>query len=375
MVKITNKSVSFNVTVAFRYIQGYNKNILKENGMKEKLTIQDIAELAGVSTATVSRVLSGKDKVKEETKTHVMSIVEEYGYEISRKSRLSDNESKTILVCATEFKNPFNVPIFDGIQNSAKKSGFDILILQTKDIYTEFADYESVLKSQNFVGVIFVSTLNQKQLKDITDQLSHHTPIVLCSEFVEDTNVPYVGINDVEAIQKATNYLLSVGRKNIYFINSQLNRNYARKREQGFRESMQAAGLTINEDFIVRLSTVSHSLAYASTLHILDQSPRPDAILCVSDMYAVGALKAVKKKGLRVPEDIAIVGFDNIELTTMLEPSLTTVEQPSYQIGYQASELLIEKINFPNTSPKQIILDTELIIRDSTPINVHKGGQ
>lgn len=343
--------------------------------MKEKLTINDIAKLAGVSTATISRVLSGKDKVKEETKQHVLSVIEEHGYEMQRKTRLSNNDSKTILVCATEFKNPFNVPIFDGIQNSAKKSGYDILILQTKDIYTELKEYESVLKSQSFVGVIFVSTLNQKQLKDITDQLSHHTPIVLCSEFVEDSTVPYVGINDIEAIQKATNYLLSVGREKIYFINSQLNRNYARKREQGFRESMQEAGVTVNEDFVVRLSSVSHSLAYASTLHILDQDPRPDAILCVSDMYAVGALKAVKKKGLRVPEDIAIVGFDNIELTTMLEPSLTTVEQPSYQIGYQASELLIEKINFPNTAPKQIILDTELIIRDSTPINVQRGGQ
>ncbi|AMC93976.1 hypothetical protein AOC36_08250 [Erysipelothrix larvae] len=342
--------------------------------MKEKLTIKDIAELADVSTATVSRVMSGKDKVKEETREHVLKIIAQHGYELQKRSQLSDQESKTILVCVTELKNPFNVPIFDGIQNSAKKNGYDVLILQTKDIYMDFSDFESVLKSQRFVGVIFVSTLNQHQLRDITDQLSHRTPIVLCSEFIEDSNVPYVGINDLDAMHKATNYLLSVGRKNIYFINSQLNRNYARKREQGFRLAMSQAGLSINEDYIVRLSSVTHALAYAATLHILDQNPRPDAILCVSDMFAIGALKACQKRNLRVPEDVAIVGFDNIEITTMVQPSITTIEQPSYQIGYQASELLIEKIHFPSVSPKQIILDTELIIRDSTPININKGG-
>lgn len=338
--------------------------------LKTKLTIKDIAKLANVSTATVSRVLSGKDKVKEETRLHVLSVVEQHGYEIQKNTLLSDHESKTILVCVTELKNPFNVPVFDGIQNSAKKNGYDVLVLQTKDIYTDFADYESVLKSQKFVGVIFVSTLNQLALKDITEQLSYRTPIVLCSEFIEDSDVAYVGINDIEAISKATNYLLSVGRKNIFFINSQLSRNYARKRELGFREAMTNANVEVNENFIVRLSSVTHALAYAATLHALSQNPRPDAILCVSDMYAIGALKACQKLNLRVPEDVAIIGFDNIEITTMVQPSLTTIEQPSYQIGYQASELLIEKIKYPSIKPKQIILDTELILRDSTPINV-----
>lgn len=338
--------------------------------MKTKLTIKDIAELANVSTATVSRVLSGKDKVKEETRLHVLNVVEQHGYEIQKNILLSDQESKTILVCITELKNPFNVPVFDGIQNSAKKNGYDVLILQTKDIYTEFSEYESVLKSQKFAGVIFVSTLNQHALKDITDQLSYRTPIVLCSEFIEDSEVPYVGINDIDAITKATNYLLSVGRKNIFFINSQLTRNYARKREMGFRQALTDAKVEVNENNIVRLSSVTHALAYASTLHALSQPSRPDAILCVSDMYAIGALKACQKLNLRVPEDVAIIGFDNIDITTMVTPSLTTIEQPSYQIGYQASELLIEKIKYPSKDPKQIILDTELIIRGSTPINI-----
>lgn len=338
--------------------------------MDKKLTIKDIAEIAGVSTATVSRVLNGKDKVKSETKDHVLKIVEKYDYNPNQNLTLSNEKSKTILVCVTELKNPFNVPIFDGIQNSAKKHGYDVLILQTKDMYTTFSDYETILKSQEFAGVIFVSTLTEDQLLDITEQLHHRTPIVLCSEFIEDSPVSYVGIDDIQAIQKATNYLLSIDRKDILFLNSKLAHNYAKKREKGFRLSLEEANIEVDEDLIVRLSSVNHSLAYASVMHALSKENIPDAILCVSDVFAVGALKACQKKGLRVPEDVAIIGFDNIDLTTMIEPSLTTIDQPTYQIGYQSCELLVEKIQYPNSSTKKILLETELIIRDSTPINI-----
>lgn len=339
--------------------------------MTKKLTIKDIARLAEVSTATVSRVLSGKDKVKSETKDRVMKIVEMYDYNPSQNLNLSNGESKTILVCVTELKNPFNVPIFDGIQNSAKKHGYDVLILQTKDMYTTFTDFESILKSQDFAGVIFVSTLTNEQLTDITEQLHYRSPIVLCSEFVENSPVSYVGIDDIEAIQKATNYLLSTNRKDILFINSKLTHNYAKKREKGFRLALEKANIEVDEDHIIRLSSVNHALAYASTLHILSGERVPNAILCASDVFAVGALRACQKKGYRVPEDIAIIGFDNIELTTMVQPSLTTIDQPSYQIGYQSCELLVEKIINPNSAPKRITLETELIIRESTPINIH----
>ena len=338
-------------------------------------TIQDVAQLAKVSTATVSRILTGKDKVKEETKAKVMAVIEQLGYDARKKSLLSDNQSKTILVCVTELKNPFLVPIFDGIQNSAHKHGYDVLILQTKDLYREFSNYESVLKAQKFAGVIFLSSLTSKQIKEIIEQLNYRCPIVFCSEYIEDSDIPYVAINDVEAIQKATTYLLSVGRKNIYFINSSLTHNYARKRELGFRQAMKQANVPINEDYIIHLSSVTYALAYSSVTHILSQEQRPDAILCVSDVFAIAALKACQKKGVRVPEDCAIVGFDNIDLTTMLQPSLTTIEQPSYQLGYQSSELLIERIQVPDKASKQIILDTELIVRESTPINIKKGDQ
>lgn len=341
---------------------------------KKKATIQDVSEHSGLSTATVSRVINGKDKVSENTKKRVMESIEELGFEARRSDQLSDNESKTILVCATELKNPFNVPVIDGIQNSAYKHGYDILLLQTKNLYTEFSDYESVLKSQRFAGLVFLSSVTSAQLQTITEKLNYRLPIVFCSEYIEDIDIPYVCINDIEAMYKSTSYALSVGCRNIAYLNSSLKHNYAKKREIGFRKAMAENNVPVNEEMIVHLSSVNYSLAYSNTLHLLSQEVIPDAIVCSADTFAIGAINACRKMGVRVPEDCAVIGFDNIELAIMAHPPITTIEQPSYQLGYQACELLIERIFNPEVATKRIVLETELIVRESTPININRGG-
>ena len=196
--------------------------------MSKKVTIQDVAKKANVSTATVSRVISGKDKVKDETKQLVNKVIKELGYDTTKKTQLSYTESNAILVCVTEFVNPFVVPVLDGIKDSAKKNGYYTMILQTRDDYTEISEYEQVLKEQHFAGIIFLSSMSEQQLKAISGQLNGRSPIVFCSEYVEDSDISYVAINDYEAIQKSTAYLLSVGRKNILFVNSSHTHNYAR---------------------------------------------------------------------------------------------------------------------------------------------------
>lgn len=334
--------------------------------MKNKVTIKDIADKAGVSTATVSRVISGKDKVKEETKQLVNEIIKNMGYDANKKHSLSYQSSKAILICVTELVNPFIVPVLEGIQNSSRKNGYYTMILQTKDSYTEFSEYEQVLKEQHIAGVIFLSSMTGQQLKSITEQLNGRVPIVFCSEYVENSDISLVGINDIEAIQKSTSYLLAQGKRKILFVNSTRNHNYARNREKGYRDLMKTHNISINEDYVIHLPSVNYALAYSAVSNILKQQEQPDAILCTSDVYAVAALKACQKAGIRVPEDCAIIGFDNIELTNMLHPSITTIEQPTYQLGYQAGEILHGKIMNPDAKVKRIILDTELIVRDST---------
>ncbi|NLW15161.1 MAG: LacI family transcriptional regulator [Erysipelothrix sp.] len=339
---------------------------------KENPTVADVAKKAGVSTATVSRVINAKDKVSDKTKTAVLNAIKELDFIIKQDTDLYDQDSKTILVFVTELRNPFFVPVLDGIQNSSYKHGYDLLILQTKELYKEFSDYESVLKSQRFAGVIFLSSITSNQLKIITQKLNYRLPIVLCSEYIHDMDIPYVCIDDVASMKKATKYALSIGSRNIAFLNASLNQSYARRREAGFRDAMAEYKIEVNEDYIIHLSSVSYNLAYTNSMHLLKQKTPPDTIICVSDVFAAAAINAAKKLGLRVPEDVAVIGFDNIDLSTMISPTLTTIDQPTYLLGYQSCELLMEKIYKPNTPNKQLYLETELIIRESTPMVVKK---
>lgn len=336
--------------------------------MKKKPTIQDVANYCNVSTATVSRVINNKDKVSEDTKEKVLAAIKKLGFKVRKNDRLSNQKSRTILVCVTELKNPFFVPIIDGVQNLAHKHDYNILVLQTKQFYTDYQDYEMVLKSQYFAGMILLTSVTNFELEDITKKLKYRVPIVCCSEYVEGESVSYVCIDDEKALYTATRYAISLGRRKIAFINSNLKHNYAMRRDAGFRRAMADNNEEVNEEWMINLSSVSYNLAYSSALFLLSLEEKPDMIVCASDVYALGAINACRKNGLKVPEDIGVIGFDNIDLSLMSTPTITTMSQPSYQLGYQACELLIDEINNPHVSTKRLVLDSELIVRESTPM-------
>lgn len=327
-----------------------------------KITIDYIAKKADVSIATVSRIINNKGTVKESTRQRVLRVMEEFNFQPKTGDILPIKKGNTILICVPDFTNPFNAPVIDGVQRSAYQYGYNVILLQTK----EYTNFEEVLQNTSIAGVIILTTNTNSSL---IDNISFRCPVVLCSEINENYDVSSVIINDFAAAKKATEYLISCGRKKIAMINSPLLFKYAQYREEGFRQAMQNSGLAINECWIIHLSTISYNLTMSNAMHLFNQTDRPDAVFAVSDVYAVGAIQAAKNLGLRVPEDIAVVGFDNIEISMISDPTITTISQPSFEIGFQASELLIEKINNPNAPSKHIILDTELIVRDSTPLN------
>lgn len=328
-----------------------------------KITIVEIAKRANVSIATVSRIINNKDNVKPTTRHRVIAAMEELKFLPKTAASLSDVNSTTILMCVPDFENPFNAPVIDGIQQAARAEGYHVLLMQDLNHYAGRIDYEEILKNNSIAGIIiFCSVPSSKFLEDLT----YRCPVVMCSEYAENSNVSYVSIDDVKASTQATNYLISTGCKKIGLINCNMNFKYARHREKGYRQTLAAAGLPINPAWILHMSSISYSLAYSNLLHIFTQPDHPDAIFACSDVFAFAAINAAKKAGLRVPEDVSVVGFDNVNLSIMSEPAITTIEQPSYQMGLQACELLLEKIKFPQAANKQIILDTELIVRGST---------
>lgn len=328
-----------------------------------KMTIEAIAKQSQVSIATVSRIINNKDNVKPETRQKVLKVMEDLKFLPSQPSALSDSGSKVILMCIPEFHNPFNSLVIDGVQNAAHAQGYDILILQSHGYYTDKEDYTNILKSNSIAGILILAAVPHAEL---LEELSFRCPVVMCSEYPENYGVSYVSIDDVASAKKAVNYLISTGRHKIGFINANKQFKYARHREKGYMEAMHEANLEINPSWITHISSINYRMALSNALHILKLPERPDAFFTCSDVFAISAINAAKQLNLKVPTDVSVIGFDNIELSIMSDPPVTTIEQPSLQLGYQACELLIEKINNPESAVKQIILDTELIVRNST---------
>ena len=327
-----------------------------------KITIEEVARQASVSIATVSRILNNKGPVAKKTRNKVLLAMEQLDFKFQPLS-LATAGSNVILMCIPELGNPFYSAILEGAQKAAQNRNYYIFLVQTRDFNADFSEYEEILKTNQVAGLLLLSPVHNAE---IIETLSFRCPVVMCSEYYEGDNISFVSIDDIGAAKKAVRYLVATGRKRIAFLNSTLEYRWARHRESGFREAMQEVGLPVREDWVLHLSGINFSLAVPNANSLLDKDDPPDAVFAVSDVYAAAVIKAARKCGLRVPEDLSVIGFDNTDLSLITDPSITTIRQPSYEIGYQACELLIDKIVKPQAMARQIILDTDLIIRDST---------
>ena len=322
-------------------------------------TIKQIAEKANVSIATVSRALNNSGPVNRATRAKIWAAMDELEYKVHSKAKTSP---KTIIVSFPDLCNPFNNDLIRGISTAALQSGYKVVYYVMENYYSE-ASYGFFLNSYFYDGLLLVHNVPDK---NILAQLVQHTAVMMCSEHINDNIVSYVAIDDFAAAQKAMEYLIRIGRKKIALVNSSLSNNYAIHRERAYRATLAAAGLPINEHWILNLPGISFELATSAVSDILKRKDPPDAFFCVSDVYAAATIKAAKMRGLSVPNDLAVVGFDDVDIATMTTPSITTVHQLKFQIGYQACSLLIELIEHTSTKTRQIILDTDLIVRSST---------
>lgn len=330
------------------------------------ISIEEIAKIANVSTATVSRVVNNKSNVSPKTREKVMQVIINENYELNDRQKKSHNgygRSKTIVVLVPDFSNPFNSVVIDGVKKAAKMNDFLITVVLAKEENVDFKYYENILQDINIAGIIALSALPSL---DVALQINQNWPLVMCSEHWDSSKISHVGIDDVKAAMQATNFLLNAGRKNIAFINGTLNRKYARDREIGYRKALNDANISVCDDTIIHLSTISYSMALSHLIFLFNNKPDIDAIFACSDIYAAAAIEAAKQVGKKVPDEIAVVGFDNIDLTLMISPTITTISQPSFEIGYHSCDILIESIQKPSLEPKNVTLFTDFIIREST---------
>lgn len=324
--------------------------------------IQEVAEKAGVSVATVSRVLNNVTSVSPKTRLKVESAIKELKYEPSMLGRnLRNSESRILLILIPSISNPFYTEIINGIENIAIVNHYNILLCQTDSNPQRENIYFNMVKNKLADGIISMDpAVNMKKLNELADKHS----IILCSEYEEGGSIPFVTIDNELAAYQAVKHLLTLGKTKIALINSDEKFLYARQRRSGYERALKEFNLPICHDWIYHSNQIDFESGVQAMRRLLQLKDKPTAVFAVSDTLAIGALKELNTSGFKVPDDIAIVGFDKISFSNMTNPTLTTIEQPMYKMGCVAATMLINRIK--GKKVESVVLDHELVIREST---------
>ncbi len=316
------------------------------------ITRDDVARHAGVSKSTVSRVLNKNGYVSQENRTKIEKAIVDLGYAPNLIARsLKTRESRQILFYTHEILNPFYMEVYRGIEDYAGENGYTIVL-------SRHFDY-SIVKQRQYDGIILsgVSTEMEREFINLG------IPVVVTHYGGKPLNLPSVGIDIKGGAQKATQYLLKCGHRKIAFIT--INEKCDEQRLDGFLNCLKNTDIDIKSTSIVCSKEKSHgySQGYSCTMELLSKSRDFTAVFAFNDTMAIGALSAFYEKGIKVPQDISIIGFDDIIQASYTYPLLTTVKLPKYEQGYESARLLISLIQ--GNRAESMTLDTQLVIRNS----------
>lgn len=335
--------------------------------MSTKVTISQVADLAEVSIATVSRFINNSASVKKQTAQRIMDAIKTLDYPLPSDFYLlnhpQSDRGHMITISLPSISNPFYSDVLKGAQAAAKRHNYYTNVnVQHLDPST-LSDFMEFMEYSGSQGAIIMNAMN----RELFDLLYKRMPFVQCCEFTENQElVSYTSIDDMQAAKKMTEYLISTGRTKIGFLSGPMRYKYARHRMAGYKAALEEAGIPLHPEWILTLPELDFKMAVSSVQQLMTQKGHPDALFTVSDLLAAAAIQASRTAGLIVPDDIFVSGFDNVDISQAVFPAITTINLPKYQLGYMACELLIERLENPDVKVKQILLNAELIIREST---------
>lgn len=330
-------------------------------------TIYDVAKKAGVSVATVSRVINGVDHpIREITRKRVLNAIKQLDYHPSNIAKcLAIGKTYTIALLVPNITNDFYTQIAEIIEDRLNEKGYITFLCNTKRSIEKETQYVRSLIERRVDGVVFCPTRvkpedNQINRDNIIEIRKNNIPIVAFGSHFDGVN--QVSVDTYNGALSATEYLISLGHRRIGFIDGLLAGTRANRRK-GYIEAINRAGIKLDNNLILS-GNLEMDGGYSCTTKLLELDDRPTAIITVSNFMAIGVLKAAKQKGLSVPRDLSVIGFDDSVLSEVVEPSLTVVKQPLEIIGDTATDLLIKELN-GNKDVKTIKLNPKLIIRGS----------
>lgn len=326
-------------------------------------SILEVAKLAGVSPATVSRVLHNYPHIRDELRTKVLEAIDKLGYEPNRVAqRLRATDSQLIGMIVTDITNPFFNTIMASIENVFFNKGFSLMMSNTASDPEKERAYLSMMENEGVAGLVIATT--SENVDEVTALADKGLPIVIIDRRMSKGKVDMVLSDNVAGAFSAVEHLIKLGHTRIGHIGGPLRLTSGRERYQGYQQAMHEAGLPIEEGW-VRFGDHKHHSGHEQTLELLNTNPSLTALFIENNMMTLGALNAIHDSGRRIPNDIAIVGFDDMPWAVSLNPPLTTVAQATYDIGTRVATRLLERIEQPDLPSRTDIVPTTLIVRAS----------
>lgn len=330
-------------------------------GNMKYITLKMVAERAGVSVNTASRAINNKSDINEETKKRVLKVAQELGYvQNATAVALRTKKTRTLGVVIADNRNPFYAEVLNGIEEAAREKNYHIILANTQRDYQKEEEAINLLLAKRVDGLLITPV--QDRNDDIKKLIEANIPFVIVGRDFENIEVDAVYNDEVKGGFFATEYLIKKGHKRIAFINGFLHKSPAQGRLEGYKKALKEHGIPL-DDMMVSVGDIDVEDGYERTKQMLEKNLDFTAIFAYNDMMAFGAMQAVKEKGLRIPEDIGLVGYDDIPFSSLISPSLSTIRLKKQELGAESVKLLLSRINGSREKMKKIMLNVELIVR------------
>lgn len=330
-----------------------------------KITIIDVAKKAGVSPTTVSRVLNNNTRkhMQEETKQRVLRVIKELSYTPNKYAQfMKKQKSGMIGVLVPDISDQFFSSMVRGVENISYQNGYSTIICDAENSLEKEKKYIKILLKEMVEGVILTSSgIENKKVKEL---LRERIPVVLADRKLKNTDLPYVSSDGVRDSYTLTKHLIDLGYKEIGFVKGPSEVATAIERFEGYIKAIENSGLTVNENYL-KQGDYTFQSGYLAGKEFLNFTKFPQAIIAANDLMAIGIIRALEEKGLRIPQDIGVAGFGNIPLSSLIKPKLTTIEIPAYNIGQEAALILLSYMRRKRKRVKAKIIDTKLIKGES----------
>lgn len=328
-------------------------------------SIKDVARRANVSISTVSHVVNATRFVSESSREQVQAAIRELGYVPSAVARsLKSNSTKTLGMLIPNCTNPYFAEIVRSVEDHCFGAGYTLILCNTDDEPRRQSVYLQVLSEKRIDGLIIISTGNDSELLALVEGLT--IPTVLLDREINHVQCDLVETAHVQGAMMATEHLIALGHKRIACIGGPADLNSSIQRIQGWRNALSNAGLSDEAAQLVWHSDFTSQGGFDAMKQVLQSPVKPTAVFVCNDLMGIGALSAAHEAGIRIPQDLSVVGFDDIELAHFTSPPLTTIVQPKQRMGVMAVDMLLERIQSKRQQAKQVLLQPSLVVRASS---------